>query len=136
MVKGQCLCGAVTFEIDLPDNHMGDTRYCYCVECRRANGTAFSANVAIPQEHYALLGGEDIIKEYESSPGNVRAFCSQCGSPVYGKKGAQPDHVRIRLGTLDASVQANPTAHVWISEKPAWFKITDYLKRANKGLDS
>ncbi len=122
MINGQCLCGAVTFQVDLPDDHMGETRFCYYTQCRRANGTAFSANVAVPQEHYTLLTGADLIKEFESSPGNFRCFCSECGSPVYGKKGAQPDHIRIRLGTLDQQVKATPTAHVWVSEKPDWYE--------------
>ena len=134
-MQGQCLCGAVTFEVDLPDDHMGDVRYCYCAECRRANGTAFSANVAVSEDKVRITSGADVIKGYESSPGNTRAFCSQCGSPVFGRKSEQPDQIRIRLGTLDQSAQANPTAHVWVSEKPDWYKITDYIKRTPQGFD-
>ena len=132
MINGQCLCGAVTFQVDLPDDHIGETRYCYCTECRRANGSAFSAKVAVPMEQYTLLSGADVIKEYESSPGNVRCFCSKCGSPVYGMKGAQPDHIRIRLGTLDHQAKATLAAHVWVSEIPAWYKIERYVKRFNE----
>ena len=54
MIHGQCLCGAVTFEIDAPDGTLGETRFCYCTECRRANGTAFSANVPVPQDQFRL----------------------------------------------------------------------------------
>ena len=90
MIHGQCLCGAVTFEIDVPDGTLGETRFCYCTECRRANGTAFSANVPVPQDQFRLTSGVDGITEYESSPGNHRAFCATCGSPVYGKKADAP----------------------------------------------
>ena len=135
MIKGQCLCGAVTFQVDLTDDYMGETRYCYCTECRPANGTAFSTNVAVPLEHYTLLSGAEMIKEFESSSGNHRCFCSECGSPVYGKKGAQPDHIRIRLGTLDQHAIATPTAHVWVGEKPDWYKIEGYMKRYKQGFD-
>lgn len=135
MISGQCLCGAVAFEVDAPDNHLGETRYCYCTECRRANGTAFSANVPVPLESYKLVSGSDIISEYESSPGNTRAFCSKCGSPVYGKKGADPDHIRIRLGTLEQSAKATVTSHVWTGEKSAWYSIEGYLKRFKQAAD-
>lgn len=135
MINGQCLCGAVTFQVDLPDDHLGETRYCYCTECRRANGTAFSANVAVPRAHYTLLSGAEFINEYESSPGNFRAFCSNCGSPVHGKKGGQPDYIRIRLGTLEPYAKATPTAHVWVDEKPDWYKIEGYMKRAPKSIE-
>lgn len=135
MISGQCLCGAVTFEVDAPENHLGDTRYCYCTECRRANGSAFSANVPVPYANYRLITGEDAISEYESSPGTIRAFCSKCGSPVHGKKAEDSDHIRIRLGTLETDAKATPTAHAWTSEKPAWHTIEGYLKRFKHGAD-
>ena len=135
MIDGQCLCGKVTYQIDVPDDHLGETNYCYCAECRRANGTAFSANVAVPSSSYTLLTGQDLITEYESSPGNHRAFCSVCGSPVHGKKGSEPDHVRVRLGGLDETAKAKPNAHVWTSEKPNWHNIEGYLKRFKQAAD-
>ena len=53
MVKGQCLCGRVKFEVR---GELGATRLCYCELCRRANGSAFSANVRVPASSYTLLG--------------------------------------------------------------------------------
>lgn len=135
MISGQCLCGAVTFQVDVPDDHLGEMRYCYCVECRRANGTAFSANVPVPLDRYKLLSGDNFVTEYESSPGQQRAFCSKCGSPVYGKKADDPDHIRIRLGSLDENAKATPMAHAWTSEKPTWFSIEGYLKRFKQAAD-
>ena len=129
MIHGQCLCGAVTFEIDAPYGTLGETRFCYCTECRRANGTAFSANVPVPQDQFRLTSGVDGITEYESSPGNHRAFCATCGSPVYGKKADAPDQIRVRLGSLDQTADATVSAHVWVSEHPKWYRIEGYLKR-------
>lgn len=135
MVKGQCLCGTVTFEVDAPNDHLGDTRYCYCASCRRANGTAFSANVPVPLDRYRLTSGEDVIKEYQSSAGTTRAFCSNCGSPVFGKKADDPDHIRVRLGTLEQKANASLSAHAWTSETPPWYKIEGYLKRFKEDAD-
>ena len=62
MVTGRCLCGGVQFEVH---GELGETRLCYCELCRRANGSAFSANVPIPLERYRLLSGRELIREFE-----------------------------------------------------------------------
>jgi hypothetical protein len=97
MVDGQCLCGKVRFEVS---GNLGDVKLCYCELCRRANGTAFSANVRLPITSYKLLAGCGLIREYESSPGAFRAFCSICGSPVFARVTSDPATIRVRLGTL------------------------------------
>jgi hypothetical protein len=122
--SGRCLCGSVCFEVD---GDLGETRLCYCQSCRRFSGSAFSANVAVPRVRYRLIGGSEHIREYESSPGAFRAFCSRCGSPVYGRLASQPDTIRLRLGTLDQSAPARVAAHVWVAEKPDWYVIHDAL---------
>jgi hypothetical protein len=124
MVQGQCLCGKVRFEVS---GHLGSTRLCYCELCRRANGSAFSANVRVPASSYKLLSGAGLIREYESSPGAFRAFCSFCGSPVYARVISDPDHTRVRLGTLDTGASAIVAAHVWVRSKPHWYEITDEM---------
>ena len=124
MVKGQCLCGRVKFEVS---GELGSTRLCYCELCHRANGSAFSANVRVPASSYTLLSGQDVIREYESSPGAFRAFCSMCGSPVYARVASDPDHTRVRLGTLQQDAAATVAAHVWVRSKPGWYTIVDDL---------
>jgi len=133
MVRGQCLCGQVTFEIE---GELGETRLCYCELCRRANGTAFSANVPVPVQNHRLLTGRDVIREYESSPGAFRAFCSNCGSPVYARVVRDPAHIRIRLGTLEKEASAKVVGHVWVRSKPNWFSICDSLPQYEAGMTS
>jgi hypothetical protein len=133
MVMGQCLCGKVRFEVD---GDLGETRLCYCELCRRANGSAFSANVRVPTEQYRLLIGREDIREYESSPGAFRAFCSYCGSPVYARVVNDPANIRVRLGTLAQDAQAQVVAHVWVRSKPAWYSIVDDLPKYDEGFGS
>ena len=130
MVTGQCLCGKVRFEID---GELGETRLCYCELCRRANGSAFSANIPVASEDYHLLVGREHIREFESSPGAFRAFCSNCGSPVYARVANDPVHIRIRLGTLDKETRVRVAAHVWVRSKPAWYAIADDLPQYEAG---
>jgi hypothetical protein len=109
LIRGKCLCGGFQFEILGP---IGEVRLCHCDLCRRANGTAFSANARIPLERYRVIAGEDLISEYESSPGARRCFCSRCGSPVFARVAKDRHHIRIRLGALDREADAQITAHV------------------------
>jgi GNAT superfamily N-acetyltransferase len=113
-IRGKCLCGSFRFEILGP---IGEVRLCHRDHCRRANGTAFSANARIPLERYRVIAGGDLISEYESSPGARRRFCSRCGSPVFARVAKDPDHIRIRLGTLDREADAEITAHVWVGRR-------------------
>ncbi len=130
MIGGQFLCGKVQFEVN---GNLGETRLCYCELCRRANGSAFSANIRVPLENYSLLSGRALIREYESSLGAFRAFCSNCGSPVYARVTHDPTHIRIRLGTLAKEVDAKVAAHVWVRSKPGWYMIAGDLPQYEAG---
>src|SRR5215831_15631127 len=54
LIRGKCLCGGFRFEILGP---IGEVRLCHCELCRRANGTAFSANARIPLKRYRVIAG-------------------------------------------------------------------------------
>ena len=133
VIRGKCLCGGFQFEIVGP---LGEVRLCHCELCRRANGTAFSANARIPLERYRVIAGEDLVSEYESSPGARRCFCSRCGSPVFARVTKDPNHIRIRLGTLDRDADAEITAHVWVGSKARWDRLTWTIPSFERGIDS
>jgi hypothetical protein len=73
------------------------------------------------------VSGDATLREYESSPGKLRAFCSACGSPIYAYLTASADIIRIRLGSLDTPFASEPRAHTWVSDKAAWDRIADGL---------
>ena len=129
-ITGSCLCGGVRFAIT---GRIGAVVYCHCSQCRKANGTAFAANANVRQTDIAFLSGRDRINEYESSPGKYRAFCSRCGSPIYSRTTADPEHLRVRLGTLDEDPGRRSLAHCWVSAKAPWFDITDGLPQFPEG---
>jgi hypothetical protein len=124
LLTGACLCGGVRFEIS---GKVGPVVYCHCVQCRKANGTAFGANAGVRARYLRFTAGRELIREYESSPGKLRAFCSCCGSPVYSRREDDPATFRIRLGLLDGDPERRSLAHCWVEEKAPWFEITDAL---------
>lgn len=122
MYKGSCLCGQVQYEID---SELGEFIYCHCRSCRKASGSAHGANSPVPRSAFRLVHGANLIREFESSPGKFRAFCSNCGSPIYARKTNDPETVRVRLGSLDTPFVKTPKAHAFVGDKAAWAPITD-----------
>ena len=129
MHKGSGLCGQVKYELS---GELGDFGYCHCTSCRKASGSAHAANAPIDRAAFHLLDGAGVIREFESSPGKFRAFCSNCGSPIYAYLSATPGVLRIRLGSLDTPFAKQPKAHTFVSDKAPWEPISDDLPQFEK----
>lgn len=122
--RGSCLCGGVAYEIR---GELGEFGYCHCRSCRKASGSAHAANAPVERTRFQLIRGSELVREFESSPGKLRAFCSTCGSPLYAYLRSTPDALRIRLGSLDTPLGKRPTAHTFVSDKADWDPIHDAL---------
>ena len=122
-MNGNCLCGAVRYEIDGPLSMM---IHCHCSMCRKHHGTAFATFVAAPLSGYRLLSGADQIVEYQSSAGSARRFCRVCGSVAPSVVTAM-DMVFLPAGNLQGELEARPSAHYFVGSKAPWYEITDAL---------
>jgi len=131
MLLGSCLCGSVRFRVN---GKLGPVTYCHCEQCQRASGSAFAANAPARTTYFELTSGDNLVSEYESSPGKFRAFCRRCGSPVYSRRDAEPEIRRIRLGTLDSDPERRPLAHFWVNSKAPWHSIGDSLPQYPEGV--
>jgi len=122
-MKGNCLCGAVSYEIAGPLSMM---IHCHCSMCRKHHGAAFATFVGAPLSGYRLLSGEDVISHYQSSPAGHRHFCSVCGSvtPIVSK---EMDMVFCPAGNLEGDLGMLPSAHYFAGSKAPWYEITDDL---------
>ncbi|MGA8260340.1 MAG: GFA family protein [Arenicellales bacterium] len=125
-MQGRCLCGGVRYEVRCRPDAL---YYCHCSQCRRASGSSFATNVAVPRRDLAFIEGEHLIKPYASAPGKHRNFCSNCGSPLYSEYLEEPDIVYLRAGTLDDTGELRACAHIWVSSKASWYDILDDLPR-------
>ena len=122
MLTGKCVCEAVRFEIDAA---LGPAIACHCSQCRRSTGAAFNPNASVPTDKYRILAGQELVREFSAKPGAYRAFCSRCGSPLYGRSDAYPQIRRVRLGSLDDTGGAKPIAHIFTGSKADWYDIRD-----------
>jgi len=124
MLRGSCLCGKVSYEIHGSPQFM---YYCHCGMCRKATGSSFATNMMVREADFVVTSGEPLIKAYQSSPGEHRHFCSECGSPIYGKAQSRKGKVSVRCGTLDNDPLVRPAAHIYTASKASWFEICDRL---------
>lgn len=123
MNESSCLCGAVTWALDAPIEHLS---HCHCSRCRKAHGVAFATYAMASVEPFRMSGREHVVR-WESSPDFFRAFCGRCGSVVPGDP--YEGLVFLPAGNLDGDPLARPIAHIFVASKAPWFEITDTLPR-------
>lgn len=116
--SGQCLCGGVRFAVA---GALSGVQFCHCADCRRAQGSAFAANMPVKRADFTLGAGEDLLTAFESSPGKQRVFCRRCGSPIFSRNVTDPEHVRVRAGTLDAQARPPLAFHFWCDDDAEWW---------------
>ena len=121
---GSCLCGGIQYEVRGP---LGDIIQCHCRRCRKATGTAFATNSPIAKADFYLLQGQQLLKSFTTTTGVSRNFCSECGSPIYSVKADLPDVYRLRIGSLDTTIEQKPNCHFYVSSKAEWEDIHDTL---------
>jgi hypothetical protein len=131
-MTADCLCGGVRIEIT---GKLGPVVFCHCSQCRKASGSAFAANADVRRKYWRFEAGEELIREFESSPGKLRAFCSRCGSPVYSRVEGVPDVLRIRLGLLNEDPGRRSLMHFHVASKAPWFEIRDALPQFAGGVE-
>ena len=126
MYQGNCLCGAVQYELR---GALGPIMLCHCSRCRSATGSAFAAVAPANSEELVVLAGKASIREFASSPGVSRFFCQSCGSPLFSKRADTPAVLRLRVGTIDADSLGSEraVAHLFVASKASWFQICDDL---------
>lgn len=120
MYRGECLCGAIKFEIH---GTITSIVHCHCSQCRRAQGTAYATNGFVEKSDFNLLQGKDALSSYPLSETQTRFFCKHCGSPVMSKNTTKPDRIRIRLGTITSDIEERPIAHIFVSSRANWETI-------------
>jgi hypothetical protein len=120
-MRGSCLCGTITYEIDSLDMPIV---HCHCHTCRKAHAAPFAATAGVMREHFRWVQGTDKLSSFESSPGKLRRFCSVCGSHLVAERIGQP-HLVVRVATLDENPGTIPAAHIWASHDVPWLAYDD-----------
>ena len=117
--SGGCACGAVRYECSSAPVAMVN---CHCRDCQRAGGAGYSPTVVVNRKHFHLNRAQPKYYEVTAQSGKTarRAFCSECGSPLFASSTARPDYVGIRAGSLDDPSWFRATVDVWTASAQSW----------------
>jgi hypothetical protein len=117
-VAGQCLCGAVRFEIDYPAFWAWHD---HSAASRRAHGAAYATYVGCWRKRFRVTAGECDITRYEDGPTkSVRSFCRRCGTPLIYERARSRHMINIPRALFATRTGRQPIYHIGIDERPDW----------------
>ena len=122
--EGGCACGAVRYRLAAPPF---DTGYCHCSVCRRCSGAPVVVYTTVSRAHVELLRGTP--RRVRSTSFGERAFCGDCGTPLWMCVDREPDAIDITVASLDAPGDVTPGFHIWDEARLPWFDVRDALPR-------
>lgn len=113
MIKGHCMCGAVTVSVA----KLGETmNACHCEMCRRWTGSAFVAVHALSDD--VTMNG--LVKTIASSDWATRGWCDTCGSTLFYRVNNDGSY-GLAAGLFDDLAGKVMSVEYFIDQKPAGF---------------
>jgi len=116
-LRGGCLCGAVSFEVDKAFDKMF---FCGCDQCRQITGSAFASNLFVRADGFDWLGGTDGIVTYRVPGRDIsKSFCRVCGSGVPWSIGDGSKMI-VPAGSLSGEPDVSERVRIFDAEQPSW----------------
>jgi hypothetical protein len=121
---GGCACGAIRFKIIAP---LAGVSVCHCSDCQKASGGPPNYVALALTSAFEVTQGEAklYVTTGDSGAECGRAFCPDCGTPLWSTATLAPDLTPIKLGALDDSSGLMPSAHVYTASAPPWHLMHD-----------
>jgi len=92
-----CHCGAIRFEVDLPDG-LVEPRHCNCSMCKRRGAIVATARL----DQLRILEGADRIQTYQFNTRTARHFfCPTCGIYTHHQRRSDPSLYSFNVGCLE-----------------------------------
>jgi hypothetical protein len=114
--EGGCLCGAVRFKARLTGTNFG---VCHCPMCRKWTGSAL-LGMTVPEGNVEWTGAEHIARRQSSGWGE-RAWCRDCGSPVWFRVTVESPYagtIELPVGSFDDASGLTMASEIYIDMKP------------------
>lgn len=116
---GGCACGAIRYRCSGKPLYMGN---CHCRDCQQATGSGYFPAVLVKESEFTLLSGEPKWFERPADKGHPmhRAFCPECGSPVFLVNGANTAGRALYAGSLDDPSGYAPGREIFVGSAQPW----------------
>lgn len=115
--KGQCLCGAVRYEIRGP---LRAVSVCHCKMCRRWHGHV-GAYTAADKADFTLTESRGLAW-HQSSAKARRGFCRECGSSMFWEAHGRGT-ISITAGSLDDPTGLATTIQIYAGDKGDYYAL-------------
>lgn len=118
-LKGECLCGAVKFQVE---DDFKAFYQCHCRQCQQLTGSAFASNLFTRPDNIRWLKGANRITSFVHPTRDFsKSFCAYCGSalPFVTKSGGS---LIVPAGCLSDPPTIKPQANIFTSEEAHWLK--------------
>lgn len=113
---GECLCGAVAFEIT---GHTSNFYQCHCPTCRKVSGSACNTALLVSNGQFKWLRGEGEITKYSHNINYKSHFCRHCGSPLPNTLKGNNGYW-VPAGLINDKINNRVSAHVYTGSKANW----------------
>ncbi|KAI0430389.1 Mss4-like protein [Xylaria sp. FL1042] len=106
-ITGGCLCEALRYRIDFPENHdfEASSWTCQCTQCRKNTGSFFLASHHVSNSAFHWTSpNTDSLRRYHTTPVAERGSCANCGSFLYWRRvspEAEAGDIYIAVGSID-----------------------------------
>jgi hypothetical protein len=118
IAKGQCLCGKVAFEIDVPARWAWHD---HSAASRRAHGAAYATYVGSWCKRFRITKGKERVARYEDAAAKTkRSFCAHCGTPLFYERARSPHMINISRALFSSRTGRQPLYHLAIEELQGW----------------
>lgn len=121
----RCHCGGVEIEATFPSRFV---THCYCHSCRVTHAAGCVTWIGFKRAQIRFTRGEELVRDYLSSPGTRRKFCSTCGTRLAfeSEHGNWADEMHLPLALFVTPVDQPPRGNSFPDERPEWAPFQDF----------
>lgn len=121
---GACHCGAIQFEIEVPDEV--EVEDCNCSICQMSG----FLHLIVPQRSFRLLSGQGNLSSYRFNTGVAEhLFCKTCGIKPFYVPRSNPDGMDVNLRCLKTRPK---TVKIVGFDGQNWEQVGPLLKNKSK----
>jgi hypothetical protein len=127
VLRGGCLCGAVTFEVDPP---FAKFVCCHCSRCRNATGSAYAVNAYVAPAALRWLSGAEHVARFDLPEARSfsTAFCRTCGAPLPHATRSGREMI-VPAGSLRENPGVSPSFDCGWDSRAPWLSEAGELPR-------
>ena len=115
----RCHCGGVEMEVTFPSRFCA---HCYCWSCRTTHAAGVVTWIGFKREQVRFTRGEALVRDYLSSQGTHRKFCTACGTRLAfeSEHGDWAGEMHLPRALFVTPVDREPGGNSFPEERPAW----------------